>query len=259
MSTHVRESTDTDAPRRSRLDRKTAMRLAAEEYRRFADALASLAPTDWGRPTDCPAWDVRQMACHSVGMAEMSASIRESKRQQQIAGADAAREGVPFIDALTALQVRERDDWTPAQVVEGARSVAPRAARGRRMTPFFIRRRTMPVPQEVNGESELWTIGYLVDTILTRDPWMHRVDLAHATGLDLVLTPEHDGLIVADVVSEWTERHGLPFDLTLTGPAGGTWSRSSGGQVIEMDAAEFCRTLSGRGTGEGLLATQVPF
>ena len=32
-----------------------------------------------------------------------------------------------------------------------------------------------------------------------------------------------------------------------------------GKPVVEMDAAEFCRTLSGRGTGEGLLATQVPF
>lgn len=259
MSTHMRERTGRDAPRRSQLDRKTAMRLAAEEYRRFADAVAGLRHGDWIKPTEFPAWDVRQMACHSVGMAERAAGIREGNLQRKIAGADAAAQGIPFIDALTAVQVRERDDWTPAQVVAGARSVAPRAARGRRMTPFFIRRKILPAPQVVNGETEMWSIGFLVDTILTRDPWMHRVDLAAASGLDIVLTPDHDGLIVADVVSEWAERHGLPFHLTLTGPAGGTWSHGSGGQVIEMDAAEFCRTLSGRGTGEGLLATQVPF
>ncbi len=253
------DRTDRDALRRPRLDHKTAMRLAAKEYTQFAEALAALAPSDWDKPTDCPAWDVRQIACHNVGMAEMVAGIREGKRQQRIAAADSAAQGIPFVDAVTALQVRERDDWTPAQVLEGARSVAPRAGRGRRLTPFFIRRRPMPVPQLVNGQSEMWSIGYMVDTILTRDPWMHRVDISRATGQPLVLTAEHDGAIVSNVVEEWAERHGLPYRLTLTGPAGGSWSRGSGGQVIEMDAVEFCRTLSGRNTGEGLLATEVPF
>ncbi len=68
-------------------------------------------------------------------------------------------------------------------------------------------------------------MGYLLDVILTRDPWMHRVDIARATGRDLVLTPEHDGRIVADVVAEWARRHGQPFTLTLTGPAGGDLRR----------------------------------
>ena len=76
-------------------------------------------------PTDCPAWDVRQTACHSVGMAEMAAGIREGNRQRRLAGPMAASQGIPFIDALTDLQVRERADWTPARVVVGARSVAP--------------------------------------------------------------------------------------------------------------------------------------
>jgi uncharacterized protein (TIGR03083 family) len=246
-------------PRPSRLDRATAMRLAADEYRRFAEALASLEPAEWAKPTDCPAWDVRLLACHVVGMAEMAAGIREGRRQQRIAGADAAKERIPFIDALTALQVRERKDWAPARVVDAARDVGPRAARGRRWTPYFIRRRTMPVSQEVNGRDEDWTIGYLLDTILTRDPWMHRVDIATATGRPLALTPEHDGAIVADVVDEWAERHGRPYSLTLTGPAGGSWSRGANGPRIEMDAIEFCRVISGRGNAEGLLATQVPF
>jgi hypothetical protein len=192
-------------------------------------------------------------------MAEMAAGVREGNRQRRIAGADAARESIAFIDALTDVQVRERVDWVPEQAVRSARDVGPRAARGRRWTPFFVRRRTMPVPQHVNGRQESWSNGYLVDTVLTRDTWMHRVDLADATGCPLELTSEHDGEIVADVVQEWAERHGRPYSLTLTGPAGGSWTRGPGGPTIEMDAIEFCRVVSGRGPAEGLLETQVPF
>jgi uncharacterized protein (TIGR03083 family) len=241
------------------MDRRTAMWLAAGEYRRFAAALAELSAADWAQPTDCTAWDVRQVACHTVGMAEMAAGVREGARQRRIAARDAAAEGIEFIDALTALQVREREAWTPARLVAAMRSVAPRAARGRRRTPFFVRRRTVPVPQLVGGRAEGWTIGFLVDTILTRDPWMHRMDIARATGREPVLTEDHDGRIVADVVAEWAERHGQPYRLRLTGPAGGTWSAGDGGAQIDMDAIDFCRVLCGRGSGDGLLTTQVPF
>ena len=40
----------------------------------------------------------------------------------------------------------------------------------------------MPQSQEMNGVTEPWTLGYLIDVILTRDPWMHRMDIAAATG-----------------------------------------------------------------------------
>ncbi|HWJ11697.1 MAG TPA: maleylpyruvate isomerase family mycothiol-dependent enzyme [Nocardioides sp.] len=245
--------------RRSALDRRTAMALAAEEYRRFTDAIAALPEDAWHRSTACPAWDVRQMTSHVVGMAEMAAGIREGGRQRRLATADADARGIDFIDALTDLQVRERADHAPDRLIEDMRRVGPRAARGRRMTPFFVRRMAMPVSQAVQGVEETWTVGYLVDVILTRDTWLHRVDIADATGMPLELTAEHDGAIVADVVAEWAERHGRPYRLTLTGPAGGEWGPGSGGEEIEIDAVEFCRVLSGRGSGAGLLATEVPF
>ena len=70
----------------------------------------------------------------------------------------------------------------------------------------------------------------------------------------------HDGRIVADAVAEWASRHGKPFLLELTGPAGGTFEHGGGGEVVTMDAVEFCRVLSGRPAAtEGLLAVQVPF
>jgi len=88
---------------------------------------------------------------------------------------------------------------------------------------------------------------------------MHRSDIAAATGREMRLTAEHDGVLVADIVTDWASRHGQPCTLTLTGPAGGTWSFGSGGPAYGLDAVEFCRILSRRGEGEGLLATAVPF
>ena len=52
--------------------------------------------------------------------------------------------------------------------------------------------------------------------------------------------------------------HGQPCTLHLTGPAGGTFAQGDGGEEITIDAVEFCRILSGRGTGEGLLAAAGP-
>jgi hypothetical protein len=102
-------------------------------------------------------------------------------------------------------------------------------------------------------------LGFLVDVILTRDPWMHRIDIARSTGAELVLTADHDGVIVADLVAEWAARHGRPYELHLTGPAGGEWARGTEGSKITMGAIEFCRAIGGRAQADGLLGAQVPF
>lgn len=243
-------------PWRRAVDRTTAMRLAAAEYGRFADALRSLAPEDWKRRTACPAWDVHAVACHVLGMAELSASPIEQARQMRAAG----RRGGLFIDALTELQVDKHVHRSSPDVLERLAAVGARATRGRRLTPAPLRGVRMQQAADEKGEQvETWTLGFLVDVILTRDTWMHRSDVAAATGRPMTLTPEHDGVLVADVAAEWASRHGQPCTLTLTGPAGGRWTWGSAGPGIELDAVEFCRVLSGRGRGEGLLATRVPF
>jgi uncharacterized protein (TIGR03083 family) len=246
--------------RKPALDRAVAMRLAATEYDRFAAQLRTLTPDDWGRPTACSAWDVRAMVAHVIGMAEMSASPVEAIRQMR---AVRKADGM-FIDALTDLQMRKHVHRSSAELVVLTEKVGPKAAKGRRRTPGFIRGRAMAEqPIEPTGQiTERWAMGYLVDVILTRDTWMHRSDIALAVGRDMVLTADHDGVIVADVAAEWAQRHGQPCSLTLTGPAGGSWTfgnGGTGGPSYELDAVEFCRILSGRGTGEGLLATPVPF
>jgi hypothetical protein len=98
-----------------------------------------------------------------------------------------------------------------------------------------------------------------MDVTYTRDAWLHRVDLARATGKPLELTPDHDARLVADVVRDWADRHGRPFRIRLAGPAGGAYVRGVGGEEHTLDAVEFCRILSGRGKGAGLLATRVLF
>lgn len=242
-------------PRTSNLDRPTLMGLAATEYQQFVTMLGGLNADDWTRPTECPGWDVRAMTSHVLGMAAMAASIREGVRQQRAA----KRRSEAFIDALTAVQVEERAGLTPQQLVDQLRVVGPRAARARRRTPALILRRRMPIPQAVGGQEEIWTIGYLVDTILTRDPWMHRIDITRATNHPLEMTAGHDDVLVADVVTEWAARHRQPCHLQLTGAAGGTWTFGVGGPSIDLDAIEFCRTVSGREPGTGLLSTQVAF
>lgn len=249
-------------PRQSALPRPLAMRLAATEYDRCAEAFRFLSPAQWSLPTDCPAWDVRQMAAHMLGMAEMAASIRENLRQQRKAARVVAAGGGVFLDVLTGLQVDERAGWTPERITERYTARAPRAAAGRRRTPGFVRGRTVPQLQDVNGAREPWTIGYLVDVILTRDPWMHRMDIAAATGTPPRLTADHDGVIVADVVAEWAGRHGKDFELTLTGPAGGTWRSGASGPGWTLDAVDFCRAISRRPaslTLDELLNTEVPY
>jgi uncharacterized protein (TIGR03083 family) len=248
-------ATAISSPRRPALDRATAMRLAATEYQRYLGHLRELAPADWSKPTECPGWDVRAMATHVLGMAEMAASVRENMRQMRAA----RKTGGSFIDALTGRQVAEHAAMRPEDIVARLSVVTPRAARGRRRTPGIVRRRPIPVAQTVGGSDETWTIGYLVDIILTRDTWMHRVDSTRATGRPPVLTAGHDGVIVADVAAEWAGRHREPAVVRLTGPAGGSWSFGTGGPDIVADAVEFCRTLSGRAAGAGLLAVEVPF
>jgi len=259
--------TTTAAPReatarRSALPRDIAMRLAADEYANFVEQLRQLAPQDWTMQTCCPTWDMHAMVCHVLGSAEMSASLPEQFRQMRAA----RKAGGLFIDALTDLQVRKHRHRSPTDLVAMLAEVGPKAAAARRRTPAPVRRipmADMPV-EETGSRTEKWTLGYLIDVILTRDTWMHRSDIATATGRAMALRPEHDGVIVADIAAEWASRHGQACTLLLTGPAGGRWDfngAAPNGEApsYELDAVEFSRILAGRGQGDGLLAARVPF
>ena len=248
------EMTATDVAAVHPIAQPEAEALAAAEVARMARALRALEAEDWTRPTDCDLWDVRAMAGHVLGMTRTFTGFRRLVSDMR-AGGKRAGDG-PMIDGLTAVQVEANAALTTGEVVEQLDAIGPVAARWR------ARRRVLrhaPMKEEVGGVQETWKMGYLFDVILTRDTWMHRADLAKATGRPMELSPEHDGRIVADAVAEWARRHGQPFVLHLTGPAGGTFRQGAGGEEITADAVDFCRILSGRGTAEGLLQHQVPF
>lgn len=239
------------------LTRAERATLAATEYERVVAQWRSLSSVDWSRPTDCDLWDVRTMAGHTLGMASDFTSLRSMVRRMVTSTRTAKKTGQEMIDVMTASQAADHASKSVDELIAAMASVGPRAARWRTTRPGFFR--AMPMKQEIAGQVETWKLGYLFETILTRDPWMHRADTAKATGREMELTAEHDGRFVADVVAEWARRHGQPFTLTLTGPAGGTYRSGTGGESITIDAVDFCRTLCGRLPGSGLLTTEVPF
>lgn len=233
-----------------------AMLLAQVECERLLSVVDSLRADDYAHPTDCPGWDVKAMLGHLTGMFKLQADAEERARQIRLATETAARTGGRRLDAMTALQVEEHASLAPEELRLAMRDAASRGLQARNATTAAQRAGTYD-PQ-LPGENS-WTFGYLFDIVHTRDPWIHRVDICRATGHFIVLTPEHDGRIVADVVAEWARRHGQPFRLTLGGEAGGCFQAATGGVHLELDAVEFCRILSGRSAGEGLLAARVPF
>lgn len=252
----------TDVTTIAPIDHREAMDLQATELDRAIAMLRSLDTDHWSAQTVCPDWDVRRMWLHVLGACDAGASMRENMHQMRAGRKRRKDLGVSLEEGLSGVQVAERERLSPAELIERLEQVAPKTITGRTRTPRPMRAMKISVDAPV---VEKWSLGYLLDIIYLRDVWMHRVDTARATGCDLVLTSQHDGRIVADVVAEWARRHGRPFTLELTGEAGGiftsgdaTGARDAAEPTV-LDAVEFCSLLAGRGDASGLLSTVVPF
>jgi uncharacterized protein (TIGR03083 family) len=256
-------ATTVDAESIARITRETdARELATRVYDRMLGLLEQLEPEEWRARTECPAWDVADMVGHLIGAAKGHASLRELLRQQAWAARHRGRHDGNRLDAMNALQVSDHDHLTPPERVAALRQIAPAAVEGRMNLSGLLRR--VKVPMDPGGSTAAGmppriTLGNLMDAILTRDVWLHRIDIARAVGRDLDVDPLVDGRVVADVVAEWARRHSQPFELELSGPAGGRFQRGNGGEHLEMDAIEFARVLSGRALGAGLLGVRVVF
>lgn len=229
-------------------------RLAQAEYQQMASLLRSLEDEDWARPTGCPAWTVRDLLGHLVGACEGFSNPLELLHQYR-AGARLIREGRTDgkspVDGANAVQVAERRARPVAELLASYQAVIEPVLRWRR--------RLRNLPGRMQDVAGPFTFRQLFDVILTRDTWMHRLDIAGATGKPFVTTSSHDGLLLSDAVRDWAARHGRPFRLRLTGPAGGAYRRGEGGEETVLDALDFGRLLSGRGRGNGLLATRIVF
>lgn len=232
------------------ISRDESTRLATTEYARFTDLVRQLDAADFARSTDCTEWDVRTIIVHQVGAGEAHARWPEFFRQ--VIGGLRLAKGRDPVDGLNDFHLRERADWSAERAIAALPDVQARAVQGRRRFPPLLRL----IPGSSPGVRR-FSLGFLVDVILTRDTWAHRVDISRATGREMVLTAEHDGRIIADAVADWARQHGRPFRLNLSGPAGGSYRQGSEGEEINLDALEFCRKSSGRERGTGLLAQQV--
>jgi uncharacterized protein (TIGR03083 family) len=239
----------------NRIKRPEAKVIAEEEFRRFAELVASLSAEEWTLPTDCDAWDVRKMVLHVLGSGDAQASFPQFVHQ--------LRGGVPlnkeidshhWVDGMNELQIRERSHLSNDEIVAQLAAVGPKAVKGRWRTPPPAR--YLPIPF---GPPIGWTaLKYLLDVGFTRDVWAHRIDLCKATGREMHLTADHDGRLVADIVGEWASIYDRPFELVLEGPAGGKFSHGTDGERVEIDAIDFIRVLSGRLPGTGVLANPLP-
>ena len=65
----------------NRIKRPEAKVIAEEEFRRFAELVASLSTAEWTLPTDCEAWDVRKMVLHVLGSGDAQASFPQFVHQ----------------------------------------------------------------------------------------------------------------------------------------------------------------------------------
>jgi uncharacterized protein (TIGR03083 family) len=238
-----------------RIKRPEAKQLAEREFERYAELAASLTPEEWATPTDCAGWDVRAMCLHVLGLAEAQASVSTFVGQ--------LRRGLPlnkeidshhWVDGLNELQIRERRHLSSDEVVRGLQAIGPKAVKGRWRTPPPMRYLPLSFGPVVGWKP----LKYLLDVGFTRDVWAHRIDIHAVIGRPMHVTADHDGRLVADIVAEWGELHGEPFELALTGPAGGSFQQGEGGDRVELDALDFIRTLAGRLPGDGVLRHPLP-
>lgn len=239
-----------------------AARLGGETYDRLVDLLEQLDGAQWEAETECAPWTVADIVRHIVGAAKGHVSVRETVRQVRHGRKHAAAFGGSDLDATNDLQVRDHAALSPAELIDEVRQLGTAAVRKRMKQPRLIRR--INVPNSPGGSTAPGMppsirLGHLFDVILTRDIWLHRIDIARAAGIELE-PDEVDRRIIEDVVAEWAGRHGRPFELVLTGPAGGHFVSGDGGPRLELDAIEFARVLSGRAPEpHELLATRVLF
>ena len=239
------------------------MRLTATENARLLAQLRSLDDEQWQAPTDCAGWTVRDVAVHLIASAQAQANPLEFVRQV-LAGRRLTAQigGQHWVDGLNEAQLRARTRLDPGDAAGplGARTAAA-ALKARRRMPAPVR----ALPLLPIGTGLGVHIGWQPLALPVRHG-LHpgRLDAPRSTSPGppasrSELTPEHDGRIVADILAEWSRRHGQPYTLTLTGPGRRASSApATGGEPQTVDAVEFARILSGRAEGPAILRHKLP-
>ena len=183
-----------------------AERLATAAYDQLLLLLDELGPEEWNAPTECPGWTVADMVGHLIGAAKGYASVREQVRQQWWGFRHRREHDGNSLDAINALQVADHRALSPVERVVALREAAGPSVRFRMRVPSALRRISGPVDSggsTASGMPARDPLGHLLDAIIPRDVWMHRVDIARATGRALFLDPQPAGPVFADLFAEW--------------------------------------------------------
>ena len=239
------------------------LRVGRAQHLRLIDEVRGLTPEQWATVTECPAWTVRGMVGHVASAARFPGNPLLFVIDAQL-GRFRYR-GRSSLDAANEVGIDRHRSLATDEVLERLR----RRAMSGRDTPGWMRRR------QTNDAAlpSYTTIGSFIDTILTRDTWLHRHDIGRAVGREPVSDPT-DAEVVEQVIRDlglgWT---GPDVVLRLTGPEGGTWLLGADAEAPEavLPAVEFMRHLSGRkadahlldgvpdGVRAALEAARVPF
>jgi len=214
--------------------------LAQSQYDKLLVTLHELSEDEWNAPTDCERWRVRDIVAHLTGWAQAVVSPPEMIRQMRAARKQRDELG-GILDAQNEVQVDQRRHLSTTEVLDEFERIIPRFVKRRRIMGGAGR--YVPYPAPGIGRTNL---GFLMNVIFTRDTFMHRIDIARATGRELDLG-EPEQRLVADAAKQWARQSGAVARLHLTGPAGGEYlTADNPAATITGDAVEFCRLLTGR-------------
>ncbi|GAA0502766.1 maleylpyruvate isomerase family mycothiol-dependent enzyme [Saccharopolyspora thermophila] len=227
----------------ARTDHAHATDLMRPEVEAMQALLGELPAAEWLVETDCPGWTVRGVVSHLIGNAEVTLDNELMARR--------VREGTeryPRLPLLNAMNEAAVDGWRDRQTNELATEFTrlwwqlldalpsmPDAVRDRMFDSGYP-----DVPPV--------SLGYVVDVVLTRDMWMHRIDICRATGRTFA-THAHDRGVVEQVLRDLDDEWAGPaFVLHLTGAVPGDWQIGDDAPVaaLQGDALGVMRSLSGR-------------
>lgn len=239
-----------DARQLTRIHRDTdAGSIGHAVYDDLSQLLESLPEDAWNADTVCEGWTVAHIVRHIVGAAKSHISTRELVRQAIAGNRRKGEFGGSALDATNEIQIGDHAGLPPTELVAEVTRLGPLAVGARMAKPKWLRRIGVPNPIAGNMPSGVATtlrLGHLFDVVLTRDIWMHRIDIARATGSELTLGPT-DRRVVEDIVAEWLGMQPNALELTLTGPIGARYRSGTDGDSITMDAIEFTWIMAGRG------------